>query len=197
MVGARRHRVNGLPRRGGHRRGMASDDGRARRRSDVRDWPPRQRSATIRAPHCSDTFEMIAKPYKNKTLHLDPRQRAGAAAENQMAHYLHRAFKQDREVHVLHALCLRDAEQPEQDGSPGVCQIDHLLVHRWGLFIIESKSVTDEVRMRSDGSGGDEWSRVYRGKETGMASPIRQARRQSFTVCTVEQRDHCSRSRMP
>ena len=123
---------------------------------------------------------MIAKSYTNKTLHLDRRQRAGAAAENQIAHYLHRAFKQDREVHVLcHALRLQDAEQPEQDGSPGVCQIDHLLVHRWGMFIVESKSVTHEVRVRSDGSGGDEWSRVYRGEETGMASPIRQARRQA------------------
>ena len=122
---------------------------------------------------------MIAKPYTNKALHLDRRQRAGAAAENQMAHYLHRAFKQDREVYVLHALRLEDAEQPEQDGSPGVCQIDHLVVHRWGMFIVESKSVTHEVRVRSDGSGGDEWSRVYRGEETGMASPIRQARRQA------------------
>ena len=122
---------------------------------------------------------MIAKPYTNKTLHLDRRQRAGAAAENQMAHYLHRAFKQDREVHVFHALRIQDAEQPEQDGSPGVCQIDHLVVHRWGMFVVESKSVTQEVRVCSDGSGGDEWSRVYRGEETGMASPIRQARRQA------------------
>ena len=33
--------------------------------------------------------------------------------------------------------------------------------------------------MRPDGSGGDEWSRVYRNKKTGMPSPIQQARRQS------------------
>ena len=84
------------------------------------DWHPDRRSATIRVPHSSHTFEMIAKPYTNKPLHPDRRQRAGAAAENQIAHYLHRAFKQDREVHVLHALRLQDAEQPEQDGSPGV-----------------------------------------------------------------------------
>ena len=122
---------------------------------------------------------MIAKPYEQQTRDPEPRQRAGAEAERQMAHYLHRAFKEDPEVHVLHGLRLEDREEPEQDGSPGVCQIDHLLVHRWGMFIIESKSVAEEVRVRPDGSGGDEWSRTYRGKETGMASPIRQARRQS------------------
>ena len=95
-----------------------------------------------------------------------------------MAHYLHRAFSDDPEVQVLHDLRIVDPQQPEHDGSPGVCQIDHLIVHRWGLVIVESKSVTEEVHVRPDGTGGDEWSRVYRGKETGMASPIRQAARQ-------------------
>ena len=71
-----------------------------------------------------------------------------------MAHYLHRHFADDAEVHVLHDLRLRDPEQPEQTGDAGRCQIDHLLIHRWGMFIIESKSVTSEVRVRPDGSGG-------------------------------------------
>ena len=47
------------------------------------------------------------------------------------------------------------------------------------MFIVESKSVKEEVQVRPDGSGGDEWSRVYRNKKTGMPSPIQQARRQS------------------
>lgn len=47
------------------------------------------------------------------------------------------------------------------------------------MFIIESKSVTEGIRVRPDGGDGDEWSRVFRGRETGMASPILQARRQS------------------
>ena len=131
---------------------------------------------------------MITKPHEKKTRDPDPRQRAGDDAERQMAHYLHRAFRQDPEVHVLHDLRLEDREQPEQDGSPGVCQIDHLIVHRFGMFIIESKSVTEEVRVRSDGSGGDEWSRLCQGKEMGMASPIEQARRQSDFLRTVLQR---------
>ena len=123
---------------------------------------------------------MIVKPYKkNKTARHDPRQQAGAVAEQQMAHYLHRRFIDDPETCVLQDLRIEDRAQPEQNGFPGVCQIDHLVVHRWGMFIVESKSVTQEVRVRSDGSDGDEWTRVYRGKESGMPSPIRQARRQS------------------
>ncbi|MCQ3812371.1 MAG: NERD domain-containing protein [Acidimicrobiia bacterium] len=124
-------------------------------------------------------FTVIIKPFEQGAVHKDPRQRAGADAEEQMAHYLHRGFRENEEVFVLHNLRLEDQEQQEQDGSPGVCQIDHLVVHRWGLFIVESKSVTEEVRVRSDGSGGDEWTRVYQRKETGMPSPIRQAQRQS------------------
>ena len=122
---------------------------------------------------------MIAKPYEHTTPHPEPHLQAGAEAERQMAHYLNRAFKQDPELHALHGLRLVDRGQPEQDGSPGVCQIDHLIVHRWGMFIIESKSVKEEVRVRGDGSGGDEWSRLHRGSEVGMPSPIRQAMRQA------------------
>lgn len=122
---------------------------------------------------------MIVKPYERTTGHHIPRHLAGAAAESQTAHYLHRRFRDDPEVYVLHGLRLEDHAQSEQDGSTGVCQIDHLLVHRWGMFLIESKSVTEEVRVRSDGSEGDEWSRLYRGNEIGMPSPIRQAQRQS------------------
>ena len=105
-----------------------------------------------------------------------------------MAHYLHREFNCDPEVYVLRGLRLEDREQPEQDGSPGVCQIDHLVVHRWGMFIVESKSVTEEVQIRPDGTGGDEWSRVYRGGEKGMPSPIQQASRQSKVLRGMLQR---------
>lgn len=122
---------------------------------------------------------MIVKPYEQAAVAKDPRQRAGVAAEEQMAHYLNRGFSDDVGAFVLHGLRLEDRDQPEQDGSPGVCQIDHLVMHRRGLFIVESKSVIEEVRIRSDGSGGDEWTRRYRGKETGMPSPLRQAQRQS------------------
>ena len=122
---------------------------------------------------------MIVKHYIEPKRSLDPRERAGADAERQMAHYLHRKFRDDPAVCVLHQLRIEDADQPEQDGSPGVCQIDHLVVHRWGFFLVESKSVTEEVQVRSDGDDGDEWSRTYRGEQMGMPSPIRQAERQA------------------
>ncbi|MCY4104243.1 MAG: nuclease-related domain-containing protein [bacterium] len=118
---------------------------------------------------------MIVKPYEQCGRPSDPRQQAGVTAERQMAHYLHRSFSEDPDVFVLHGLRLEDPDQPEHDGSAGVCQIDHLLVHRFGFFIIESKAVSGEVRVRPDGSGGDEWTRVWGSRETGMPSPIRQA----------------------
>ena len=133
-------------------------------------------------------LKVITKPHTPNSSHRDHRKRAGAKAERQMAFYLHRGFSQDREVHVLNDLRLEDPEQPGQDGSPSVCQIDHLLVHRWGMFIIESKSVSGEVRVRHDGSGGDEWSRVYSGGENGIPSPIQQAGRQGEFLRTFLQR---------
>ncbi len=130
--------------------------------------------AKLRVANC-----MIVLPYREGASSTDPRQRAGDAAERQMAHYLHRTFNDDPNVCVLHGLRIEDPEQPEQNGAPGVCQIDHLLLHRWGVFIVESKSVSQEVRVRPDGTGGDEWSRVWNGREVGMPSPIRQAKRQA------------------
>ena len=131
---------------------------------------------------------MIVLPYREGTSSKDPRQRAGAAAERQMAHYLHRAFNDDPNICVLHGLRIEDPEQPEHNGAPGVCQVDHLLLHRWGMFIVESKSVSQEVRVRRDGTGGDEWSRVWKDTESGMPSPIRQAKRQSEFLRTILQR---------
>ena len=133
---------------------------------------------------------MIVKPYESIATASGVRQQAGSAAERQMAHYLHRAFKDDPGAQVLNDLRLEDTEQPEQDGTVGVCQIDHLVIHRWGMFIIESKSVAGAVQVRPDGSGGDEWTRTSAGKEVGMPSPIRQAERQGQFLRAILQRHH-------
>jgi len=122
---------------------------------------------------------LIIKPPSNDPLPSDFRRRAGAEAERQMAFYLHRAYANDQDLYILNDLRLVDPAQPEPDGSPGVCQIDHLVLHRWGAFIIESKSVTDEVTVSADTSGGDEWTRRFNGRDQGFASPIQQARRQA------------------
>lgn len=96
-----------------------------------------------------------------------------------MAFYLNRAFSDDPDLLVLNNLRLVDPQQPEHDGRDGVCQIEHLVLHTRGAFIIESKSVTGEIAVRADGSGGDEWVRRFDGRGVGISSPIQQARRQS------------------
>ena len=45
------------------------------------------------------------------------------------------------------------------------------------------------MRIRSDGSGGDEWIRSHRGRQAGIPSPIRQAARQSEILRTFLQRN--------
>ncbi|SMB82107.1 nuclease-related domain-containing protein [Deinococcus hopiensis] len=93
-------------------------------------------------------------------------QRAGDEAERQMAHYLKRAFGENQSVHVFNNLRL------EHDGE--VAQIDHLIFHRAGFVIVESKSVTSSVRINER----DEWARQWNGRWSGMPSPVLQARRQ-------------------
>lgn len=129
---------------------------------------------------------MIVKQYESKPASGDPRRDAGHLAEKQMAHYLHRAFAQDPELFVLNDIRIVD---PGQQGfvEEDACQIDHLVLHRWGIFIIESKSCTGIVRIRDDGSGGDEWEfPAGRGSE-GRGSPLKQAHRQADYLRTFVQ----------
>lgn len=121
---------------------------------------------------------MITKQHEQGPEPTDPRRKAGAEAEKQMAFYLHRAFAQHPGLFVINNLRIVDPNQPEFDGSPGVCQIDHLILHRWGAFIIESKSVHGEVTVRPDGHGGQQWTRRSGRSESGFACPVQQARRQ-------------------
>lgn len=92
--------------------------------------------------------------------------KAGQVAEEQMAHYLNRAFKNDQNVQVFNGIRL----EKNQDAA----QIDHLILSQYGVIIIESKSVTSEVYINQHG----EWSRQFDGKLRGMPSPILQAKRQ-------------------
>lgn len=131
---------------------------------------------------------MIAKTGQYDRQTHDPRVRAGLKAEEQMQFYLHRAFATSPDLYILNDLRLEDERQPEPNGQPGVCQIDHLIIHRWGMFIVESKSVTEEILIRPDRFGGDEWSRKYKGREIGMPSAIQQAKRQGELLRTFLQR---------
>jgi len=109
---------------------------------------------------------MIAKDHVAPATQ-DRFQRAGDDAERQMAFYLKRAFADDPNVHVFHNLRLEDGGD--------AAQIDHLVLHRNGAILIESKSVTSSVHINER----DEWSREWNGRWNGMPSPVLQARRQA------------------
>lgn len=109
---------------------------------------------------------MILKETDKKEV-CDKFQQFGYDAEKQMAYYLMRAFGNDKVIHVINDLRI------EKDGV--VAQIDHLIIHRFGLIIVESKSVTTEVSVNEHG----EWARYFNNKPKGMPSPVIQAIRQT------------------
>ncbi len=92
---------------------------------------------------------------------------AGQNHEKDVAFYLRREFSSSSDVFVFNDI--RISHQGEQ------AQIDHLILNPKGFLIIESKSITGEVRVNKHG----EWSRSYNGQWRGMASPLRQAELQT------------------
>ena len=108
---------------------------------------------------------MIVKDLEPQT-HTDPLRRAGYEAERQMAHYLKRAFAEDPDISVLNNL------RVERNGE--IAQVDHLILHRHGMILVESKSVTAEISVNERG----EWARHWKGQARGVRSPVLQARLQ-------------------
>jgi len=103
----------------------------------------------------------------------DRRIKAGEDAERQMAHYLKRAFGDEPEILVFNDLRLcRNGE---------VAQIDHLVLHRWGLILIESKSITGRIQVNEH----LEFTYRYGRKIKGMPSPFEQAKRQALLLHKV------------
>lgn len=115
---------------------------------------------------------MILKSVDTKR-DLTKYQEYGHKAEKQMAFYLKRAFQDSEDIYVINDLRL------EMHGD--FAQIDHLVVHRFGFFIIESKSVTGQVLVNEYG----EWARKYANQTRGMPSPIMQAMRQADFLCKL------------
>ena len=72
-------------------------------------------------------------------------------------------------MRVFHDLRLPDA------AGGDAAQIDHLVLYRGGLVLIESKSVTSAVRINRE----DEFSRLWNGHWQGMPSPVQQLKRQA------------------
>ena len=105
---------------------------------------------------------MIAKE-KTTPVPKDKLGKAGHDAEKQMAFYLRRAFGDAPDVLIFNDLRL------ERGGE--VAQIDHLVLHRFGFAIVESKSVVGELAVNQHG----EFTRIWGRKREGMQSPIKQA----------------------
>ena len=115
---------------------------------------------------------MILKE-KQLTNSQDPKIRAGEDAERQMAFYLQRAFGKTKDCFVLNDLRIIHDDD--------VAQIDHLIVSRFGLFIVESKSVHGTIGINKQ----KEWSRTYNNKPEGMQSPVLQAEAQGKILRTL------------
>ncbi|USD36552.1 NERD domain-containing protein [Ferrimonas sp. SCSIO 43195] len=94
--------------------------------------------------------------------HLNKQRQFGAKQEQEVAFYLKREFANNPDVLVFNDL--RFSHQGEYS------QIDHLVIHRLGFVLIESKSIYGQVRVNNDG----EWSRSYQGNWQGLKSPLQQ-----------------------
>ncbi|MEM1422937.1 MAG: nuclease-related domain-containing protein, partial [Planctomycetota bacterium] len=133
---------------------------------------------------------MIVKNYETPgKAPKDARRTAGHDAEQQMAHYLAREFESASDVAVLHGLRLVDDTRTDVGGGPMVAQIDHLVLHRCGALIVESKSCAGSVKIAGSSSGRDEWTIMTRREKRwrGMPSPIQQANRQAQVLRRVLQ----------
>lgn len=88
---------------------------------------------------------------------------AGQKQEQDIAFYLRREFKDHPQVFIIN-----DYKFSFNDET---AQIDHLIIHPYGFLIVESKSISGEVKVNELG----EWSRSFKSKWSGMPSPIKQA----------------------
>ena len=93
--------------------------------------------------------------------------KAGFDAEKQMAYKLKVAFEHSDDVFVFNDIRLEDKGH--------FAQIDHLVLHPFGFFLIESKSVSSQIEVNSH----LEFVRVFNGRRRGMDSPIAQVKAQA------------------
>ncbi|MGB5445389.1 MAG: NERD domain-containing protein [Psychromonas sp.] len=104
---------------------------------------------------------MIVK-HKETSSSKDVRQMAGDKQEQDVAFFLRRAYKDNPQVYVFNDLRFEHNEE--------IAQIDHLILYPYGFVLIESKSITGEVKVNNN----QEWTRSYNRQWSGMRSPIKQ-----------------------
>ncbi len=101
----------------------------------------------------------------------DPRLKAGQDAEKQMAFLLDRRFADQDDVFLLHDLRIEHGAH--------AFQIDHLLITRYGLALVESKSMHSKVLITRHDENREHWTREFRGRQEGMPSPVLQVQEQA------------------
>lgn len=87
----------------------------------------------------------------------------GNRNEKDVAFHLHRSLQAENDIHIFNNVKV----SAEGDNA----QIDHLVLHRRGFIIIESKSIFGNVEVNVE----QEWSRSYKSQWYGIPSPIAQA----------------------
>ena len=88
---------------------------------------------------------------------------AGRIAQDRMAYHLRRYFGKSDEIDVLNYLRV--------GSGTGVAHVDHLVLHAYGLMVVERENITGRVQIKDDG----QWLRVRDGEVTEMRSPITRA----------------------
>ncbi len=88
---------------------------------------------------------------------------AGRIAQDRMAYHLRRFFGKSEEIDVLNYLRVTS-------GSV-VAHVDHLLLHPYGLLVIERENLSGRVQIKDDG----QWVRWRNDEPFEMRSPITRA----------------------
>ena len=91
-------------------------------------------------------------------------------AQEQMAYYLTRAFGASEEVDVINGLVLRSGDIR--------AQMHHLVVHSYGLMLIENVSVRGSINIEADW----QWTNMHRGVAKPMRSPVTETKMHALAL---------------
>ena len=88
---------------------------------------------------------------------------AGRIAQDRMAYHLRRFFGKSENIDVLNYLRV--------GSGTAVAHVDHLVLHPYGLLVVERESLVDRVQVKDDG----QWLRWRNDTPVEMRSPITRA----------------------
>ncbi len=88
---------------------------------------------------------------------------AARISADRMAYYLRRFFRRSDEVDVLNGLWVRSGRS--------MARVDHLLLHDYGLMVVEREDVAGRVQIDDDG----QWLQWKNGAAVPLGAPITRA----------------------